>query len=411
MYMSLPLECFDEKCRIILKDFEQYFKKFPEHIAVDKDAFDTMFFGFLHPTLNDELKTYYRKLLLGVYVDVDDDTRRGIVEQILELEFATKAANIVQKFQGGDDIDIARSIEELTETHKLQLERKVKLPWVQDDICDLLMEDENHIGLRWRLECLNHAMRPLKPGDFGVIAARPDVGKTSFLTSELTFMAPQLAKLYPNEKRPILWCNNEGPGKRIVTRLYQSALNAGIKDLISLKNAGTIVTDYAKAVGAVDNIRILDIHEMWNYEVVDILHEMNPGLIVFDMIDNIKFGGMNAGARTDQVLESMYQWARVLGVRFECPVLATSQISNEGDGEAHPTLGMLKDSKTGKQGASDFQLMIGKIHDPSMSMSRWMNLPKNKLHQEGFDKDPRTEVIFDALRGRFNMAANTGGIV
>jgi replicative DNA helicase len=64
---------------------------------------------------------------------------------------------------------------------------------------------------------------------------------------------------------------------------------------------------------------------------------------------------------------------------------------------------MLKDSKTGKQGASDFQLMIGKSNDPCLSMSRFLGLPKNKLHQEGHDKDPRAEVIFDAIRCRYNM--------
>lgn len=403
MYASLPLDCFEEKARIILKDFEQYFKDFPEHAEINKDSFDTLFFGFLHPTLDGEKRTFYRKLLSNIYVDVDNDTKAGIVERILELEFATKSANILQQFHGGNDVDVTRSLEELLETYKLQVERKVKIPWIQASIHELLEEDENHVGLQWRLECLNQAMRPLKPGDFGIVAARPDAGKTSFLTDQLTFMAPQVEKLY-GEKRPILWFNNEGPGRRIVTRLYQSALNASIKDLILKKNSGSIVKEYSTAVGAVDNIRVLDVHDMWNYEVVDILHEMNPGLIVFDMIDNIKFGGSNAGARTDQVLESMYQWARVLGVRFECPVLATSQISNEGDGDCHPTLGMLKDSKTGKQGAADFQLMIGKSNDPCMQMSRWMNLPKNKLQQEGFPKDPRCEVIFDSLRGRFNMA-------
>ncbi len=403
MYMSLPLECFDEKARVILQDFKKYFEQFPEHTCIQQEPFDTLFFGFLHPTLKGDQKTFYRKLLQQVYVEVDDDTRAGIVERILELEFATRSANVLQKFQGGDDIDVARMLEELLETHKLQIERKVTIPWIQDSICDLLAEDENPTGLRWRLECLRNSMRPLKAGDFGIIAARPDKGKTSFLTSELTYMAPQLKRMY-GEIRPILWFNNEGPGRRIVTRLYQSALNASIQDLIQKKNAGSIVDDYTKAVGSVDAIRILDIHDMWNYEIVDILHEMNPGLIVFDMIDNIKFGGMNAGARTDQVLEGMYQWARVLGVRFECPVLATSQISNDGDGECHPTLGMLKDSKTGKQGACDFQLMIGSSNDPMMEHSRWMNLPKSKLQVEGFPKDPRQEVIFDSLRGRFRDA-------
>jgi replicative DNA helicase len=62
---------------------------------------------------------------------------------------------------------------------------------------------------------------------------------------------------------------------------------------------------------------------------------------------------------------------------------------------------MLKDSKTGKQGTCDFQLMIGASNELGMDKSRFVGLPKNKLHVEGFPKDPRCEVIFDGLRARY----------
>jgi replicative DNA helicase len=246
-------------------------------------------------------------------------------------------------------------------------------------------------------------MRPLRQGDFGIIAGRPDTGKTTFITSEMTFMASQLKKYYKEDDKIITWFNNEGQGKRIITRLYQSALNASISDLLDMKKAKVIVDRYREAIGHLDTIRIFDVHGLWNYDITDILEEVNSGLMIFDMIDNIKFHSNSGGmqSRTDQVLEAMYQWARVLGVRFDCPVLATSQISVDGDGMQFPTLSMLKDSKTGKQGACDFQLMIGAINELGMDQSRFMGLPKNKLQVEGFPKDPRCEVIFDGLRARY----------
>ena len=411
MYSSLPICAFDAKTDVILKDFKQYFLDFPSHDKVDPDTFDT-FFAFQHPTLNPEQKGFFKTLFHRMHVDADADTEKGIITRILELEFGTKIGNILTKYNAGEDIDIQRAVEEANETLKLQLERKVRLPWVQDSIYDLLEEDSTHFGFKWRLDCLNNCMRPIKPGDFGLIAARPGAGKTTFLTDQLTHFASQLSTIYPNEERPIIWFNNEGPGKRIVTRLYQSALNASIKDLLELRSANTIVEQYEKAIGKLSNIRVMDVHDCWNYEVSDIMQECKPGLVVFDMIDNIKFGGSFGGARTDQVLEGMYQWARVLGVRFDCPVFATSQISNEGDGMQYPTIGMLKDSKTGKQGALDLQLMIGKSNDPCMKTSRFMGIPKSKLGIEGFDEDPRCEVFFDAQHGRFRMPnMENGGVV
>lgn len=399
MYRSMPIYALDEKTGVLLKDYEEYFKQFDTHETIDHDTFRTLFFSFLHPKIDGDLKVYYTALLSKVLTgDVDESTRAGLTQRILELDYATKVGNIVKKFDAGDEIDVARAIEEAADTYRVQLDKRVRIPWVQDSIYDLLeLEDATH-GLRWRLDCINQSMRPLRSGDFGLVCARPDAGKTSFLTSELTYMAGQL-----EDDKHIVWLNNESVGQRIVTRLYQSALNASISELKKAKVEGTIEDDYIQAVGALDKIRVLDIHDCWNYEVSDILKELNPGLVVFDMIDNVRFGGLAAGSRTDQALEAMYQWARVLGVRLECPVLATSQISAEGDGMAYPLMHMLKDSKTGKQGAADFIMMLGQQHDPMLEHSRYISLQKNKLTVETGPKDPRAEVLFDYLRGRFRM--------
>lgn len=405
MYASMPVYALEEKTVLILKDMEGYFKEFPNHEALDPDTFATYFFTFCHPSMTKDVRGFYETLMRRMYVPVDDDTRAGLVDRILELEYATKVANICQKYDAGDDINIGRAIEEATETLQLQKERRVKMPWVNDSINDLLLMDEDQSGLTWRLPCLNKSMRPLRPGDFVVVAARPDAGKTTFLTDQLSFMAPQMADFYGEEK-DILWFNNEGIGQRIVTRGYQSALNASIGDLIKLKKQGIIESEYAKMVGGLHRIKVMDIHDCWNYEVSDIIEQFNPGLIVFDMIDNIRFGGQAAGSRTDQALESMYQWARVKGVKCGCPILATSQISADGDGLQYPTLAMLKDSKTGKQGAADVIITLGKSNDPVLESSRFIGMTKNKLTIEGGAKDPRTEVLFDYIKGRYNELCN-----
>src|SRR5690606_26278160 len=239
------------------------------------------------------------------------------------------------------------------------------------------------------------------PGDFGCIAMRPDAGKATLLTSELTFMAPQCP-----DGRPVFWFNNEGPGRRIVGRLWQSALDATFEDLAHMRTKGELRSAYASAVGGSDRVKVLDIHDAHSSEIEDIIRKHRPYIIVLDMIDNIRFAGVanNGGQRTDQLLEAMYQWARVLGVKYDCIVLCTSQISAEGEGLTRPLMSMLKDSKTGKQGAVDFLLMGGKSNDPLMANSRWINLPKNKLARTGKPGDPYGyEVILDTHRGRYRM--------
>lgn len=97
----------------------------------------------------------------------------------------------------------------------------------------------------------------------------------------------------------------------------------------------------------------------------------------------------------------MYQWARMMGVKYDCGVMATSQISGEGDGMQYPGLGMLKDSKTGKQGAADVIITIGTVNDPVLAKSRYMGWTKNKRVRTGVSSSPMQEVIFDGDRGRY----------
>src|SRR5690606_133979 len=125
---------------------------------------------------------------------------------------------------------------------------------------------------------------------------------TSFLASEVTYMAPQLP-----EARNVIWINNEGKGERIIPRLYQAALDVKINELSELHRAGRAEREYAAVMGRLDKIRVFDAHGWSVGAVENVLEDNNPGIVVFDMIDNIR--GFGNEARTDLALEKMYQWA------------------------------------------------------------------------------------------------------
>lgn len=165
--------------------------------------------------------------------------------------------------------------------------------------------------------------------------------------------------------------------------------------------------EYAAALGGRPGaLRVFDVHDMSSHEVEDIMKQYRPGVVLFDMVDNIKFGGdtNNNGQRTDQILEAMYQWARLMGVKYDCAVLATSQLSADADGVSYPTLPQLKDSKTGKQGAADVIITIGALNDPVLESSRYIGCTKNKKVRTGKKGSPQQEVFFDSQRGRYKEA-------
>lgn len=412
LYKAVPKQVLDPQTQTILDDFVGYFKEFPDASKIRHEEFFMWFRAFRHPTLNDEQAKFYEHLLKAVQDDVPADVEAGLMERLVAAETAYNVAAMLQQWQKGDEIDLYVALRDEVERYEQGTNRKVKVPWVTDTIGDLLTMEENDTGLHWRLACLNMSTRPLRGGDFIVVAGRPDKGKTTFLTSELTHMAPQVAQMYGNT-RSIIWLNNEGPGKRIKQRCYQSALNLTVPEMVQLyqqpssKGFAHLLDEmYAEAVGGDLNIiKIMDIHDFWHYEVEDILRKVPAGLVVWDMVDNVKFGGgtTNGGERTDQLLEAMYQWVRILSVKYDIPMIATSQISAEGDGMQYPTLSMLKDSKTGKQGAAEAIITLGASNDIVLANSRFVGMTKNKLHRHGGPKDPRCEVIFDGERGRYNM--------
>ncbi len=401
---SVPKRALDTRTQIIMDDFGAFFSEFPGVAVIEPDSFLLWFKAFRHPTLKDEALAVFDGLLRQVAEDVDPAIEAGIMKRLVATASAFDVATLIEKFNAGDEVDLRSSLDAIIDNYDTQVDRKVKNPQVLDPIEDLLKAEENDVGFHWRLGCLNRHLKPLVAGDFVVIAARPDKGKTTFAASELTHMAAQVDALYPDERRSILWFNNEGPGKRIVTRCFQAALNATTEELVLKSNAGTIRSEYAAALGGRGGtLRIFDIHGMWNHEVEDIMASHKPALVLFDMVDNIRFGGdvSNNGQRTDQLLEAMYQWARMMGVKHDCAVMATSQISADGDGLQFPTLPMLKDSKTGKQGAADVILTLGTVNDAMLDKSRYIGTTKNKKVRTGVAASPRTEVLFDGDRGRY----------
>ncbi len=389
----VPKAALDPQTLALIHDFGIYFERMPDSTVVDMATFLPIFRA-QHPKLTPDQFNSYEGIINRLRTDVEQAEKSAIMQGMLELRLGTELANILALWDEGGVPNIHAAIREVSDNFELDADIK-SLDYLRPDINALLDESEDNNGLRWRLDCLKNSMRGLRGGDFGIIAGRPDKGKTTFIASEVTYLAPQL-----EGGRNVVWLNNEGKGERIYMRLVQAALGMTLSQIRNLRSTRNVIDVYSELVGDPHRIRIVDIHGMDTYAVENIIRQNNAGIGVYDMIDKIR--GFGDAARTDLGLERMYDWGRELSVKYDLVGLATSQISNEGDGMHFPTLGMLKDSKTGKQGACDFQLMIGASNDPNLGGLRYIGLPKNKLPREGSAGDPRATVNFKPQIARFD---------
>lgn len=393
LHSHIPINALDQKTKTLISAFSKYFKKFPEHGKIDFQVFIPRFIAW-NPTMDKETLGMYKAIIKQCNEDVEETTKAGIVADLYEIDTAFRIANLCAQYEEGElDAPFPALVSSIIDAYKIQT-GALGAVWNQTDISELLEEDLNDAGIKWRLSGLRECMRPLRIGDFGIIGGRPDVGKTTFLASETTYMAPQL-----EPDKNIIWLNNESYSGRIVKRVYQSALGLPMSKIIQLNKQSKLRKMYEKAVGRLDKIRVYDIHGMHVGQVEAILEQSNPGIIIYDMIDNIR--GFGNAARNDLQLEEMYKWGRECSVKYGSIGLATSQISAEGEGMRYPLMHMLKDSKTGKQGACDFQIMIGAVKQQGLENIRFIGVPKNKLRREGAKANPEFEVVFNGETARY----------
>lgn len=417
----------------ILNAYDQFFKLDADcHSIPVSDGFQSWFFLSKGDKLGDEAKAILSAVFRQAEKEPNEFAKKQIVKQILQADLAVKTTDIMDRYHNDEDIDPAVELSLVYNAYVIAMEgSSKKFEFVELDE-DLFLEDTNNEGLQPRWPCLQMYMRPWRGGDFLIFAARPDSGKTSAIADNITYMGPQVAEYNaaahaewlekhaatadagaPEPKpRIILWLNNEGPGKRILKRVVQAAFGIPMSKIIEKQNAGTLWQEYEILMGGDRHvIKVKDIHGWSAAMVEELIKETNPMLVVYDMIDNIQFtnGVSNGGTRTDQLLEAMYAWGRNMAVIYDHVGLATSQTSADAAEKSFPLMHMLKDSKTGKQGACDAIIMMGnKEEDPTQETTRWISTPKNKLSIEGMGKSPRAETIFDYSTSRFHGAEQTG---
>jgi replicative DNA helicase len=391
----IPMGAINKRTKLVAKDIGRYFEENDSETMINFNSFRSLFFTSYHRKLNDDDTTFYNAILTKMEADVPDGVRNSLINQLLELEFATDLGNLVNEYQAGDEVDIVSEVTHITKKLDEQMVRANSFEYA--DLDDSSVEENDDVGLKWCLPELNERYRNIQGGDQTIVCARPGLGKTTFLTCNNVSMVEDM-----KDTDIIVWFNNESRRQRIMKRQMQSALRKTNDELSAMQIAGTLNEEYIKVMGRKDRVRVYDIHGKNNLFLGDILESilkegLTIGAIVIDMLDNVKFPTRRE-LREDQRLEEMYKWFRELGVEYNCPTFPTSQVSNEGAGLMYPLQGMLKDSKTGKQGACDNILMIGWDEDTTNPNARGISMPKTKTLRAG-QQPLVTDYIMDGDRG------------
>jgi len=320
-----------------------FYASYPSLKDSEKDLFSILFKKIedadADPTL---VEKYLRSLK-------QKETARQIA--ILALDVSEGRAAIESLHESLNGLEVGEGIEE-------------EIEFVTSDLNELY---ENHVkkpGLRWRLKSLNESLGSLRKDDFGIVFARTETGKTSFIADQLTFMARQT-------NQPILWFNNEEAGQKVMRRIYSAALGKTEREIFS--DLVRSKEEYLKLTN--NNIFLIDEATITKDFAERVIKKLNPALVVFDVMDKIQ--GFTSD-RNDLLLGSIYEWGRSLAKTY-CPTIAVCQADGTAEGVKWLNMGHVDNAKTAKQKEADWILGIGKTNGEGMENVRFLNISKNKL--------------------------------
>tara|TARA_B110000238_G_scaffold114811_1_gene124618 strand:- start:482 stop:1696 length:1215 start_codon:yes stop_codon:yes gene_type:complete len=240
---------------------------------------------------------------------------------------------------------------------------------VTDDIYELLAVVSNTNRFKFNIETLSRNVYGIGRGEFGVIAAYSNVGKTALAISLCA--APGG---FCQQDAKVCYIANEEVAKRTKLRAIQ-AYTGMTKDEIEFDPQAAS----ALYSGIKDRLIFADA-QGWDIQMLDAyLGKQKCEVCIIDMADKIALNTQfNSG---HERLRELYYRLRELAKKHDCAVIGISQASAEAEGKTRLTPTMLEGSKVGKIAECDILIGAGKANDAENpdDPTRYLTVMKNKI--------------------------------
>lgn len=356
---------------MLLADLRIWYPANPNDPAPLKDDLKWWLWNIRHTNLSADKIDTANSLLDAAYdLPTPDPTvlthflSRSYAEQIAEaaLDVATggkqtmdDVAQLVSKWRT-DNSDINGFVGE---------EKFGTLETLKDSLANI---SDGH-RFTWPIHELDLILGTITQGDFLILGARPDMGKTTLMAACCAHWVNEL-----EEDRTILWCNNEESLWKVQLKQLQALLGWTVDECTADLDA----TFKAAELAGFGKIKTYDNTSM-SIEDIDAAIEMHkPQVIIVDQI--WKVAGFETKQRNDITrYAELAKYMRGLA-KDNGPVLGASQIGPPPPGqEKFPDMSCLYNSKTAVQGEADAILMLGSDPESGDPGQRFIHAPKNKM--------------------------------
>ena len=353
--------------RDIYNNLSDYYK-LKDVQSIDWTDFKTWYLVLQHPNLSDGKAAAIETACesLANHTPPEND---GIIEGLATRHFASLISDKAY--------DVVLGKAEMTDLQDLFRQYSIEVRDIESDADSVTLNDDDIFeqleslreGTRytWGLPELDLMLGPIGRGDFILLGARPEGGKTTFLAHSAAAFARQL-----DEGQVVLWCNNEEPRERVAARRVQAALGWTREEIE--KDPQRAIQAYRTSLGK-DKIISLDKAAMTVHDIEAALEQFNPSVIIIDQLWKLK-GFENEANGIDRYAK-LAQYVRDLAKMYG-PIIGASQLDATAENNKYPDMGSLYNSKTAVQGEADCIITIGQTKDDTND-TRYLRAPKNKL--------------------------------
>ena len=397
----------DDTTITLIRDFNQYFDKYPDHTVVDFGVFSNWFKQFRHPNMKKEELAFYDKVFPTIEKDAPESLSSTLKQDMQHMHYATLLANKTQDMLDGkiDGVKLVEDVNQATEKVMEQMAMNKDVVWDTEDFAESASATSYESGLKFKLECLDQSIGSLHPSKFLIVGAYVDTGKSTFLADQFgASMFRQIVAECNRDKwfygRPIIWFNNEGSTRDIKMYFHQSLLNSS-SDVIRNRSTEARAA-YDKMDQERDLFRVVPCQGWHIREAEHIIKTYKPAIVIYDMLDN--FRGFEDAERGDQRYRYLYDHARQMADQHQHVAIGTSQCVGDAEGLERIPMSYLEGSRVAKQSTADGIIMLGRSLESGKQNSRYIFTPKNKFNAQpnkAFDRMTNTEVIFDGECKRF----------
>ena len=369
---EIDISIFQNGAREIYKTISNTYRDNPNITQINFSDLKLAYFNTYYPNTSYASQKSIHELIDSVerQEEPSDDVVATALKSMYRIKKADELARICLDISNNPSSTSLKQVEKFManiDEEQTQQESEAVTKDV-DKIIEALQEQGE---FKFNLPSLQTATNGIGRGNFMVIIARPETGKTAFWVS----LVASTGGFAWQQKKVSIFANEE-PAIRTQMRLLNSS--TGLERSSILNGSRDIAKEkWATISPYIDNFDCVgktmdDLDEYCSTNDVDIL--------IIDQLDKINVAGKyNA---THEKLREVYTQSRELAKRHNILVIGMSQASAEAQGRSRVTFSTMENSKTGKAAEADIILGIGKEDEEQNFMDdcvRFVTLSKNKL--------------------------------